>query len=409
MLPNLTKYLENKLIAMNDWCNSQLALEEKLTYLSLDIRNAGFKIAPVDANFFPAGFNLLSEVNKKKATEIIKSQYTEKKILLIAEDHTRNSHYLNNILALKTIFAKAGNTVKIANFLSPLENEAINSRLENNDFGGLGIITKIHSLTKQNNKLLTLEGFLPEIIILNNDLISNIPEPLLNLEQPCTPDPRLGWCNRHKMDYFLHYNKIVEEFSCYFDTDPWLFSTIIEKCSNVDFQKSQNLEALAEGVETTLHKTAAKYKEYNIIEKPYVFIKASKGSYGLGVISVDSASQVLNMNKILRKKMQVTKGRTPITEVIIQEGLKTIENYHGSPAEPMVYSLYNEIIGYIWRYNTLNDSSSNLNSKGMHFIDYTEQLIHNTDSNDSNKKVLDIAIKLSIIAGTREAQAILSS
>ena len=55
--------LQNKILAAlsrtNEWLES---VEQNVPlYMSADIRDAGFKIASIDANLYPAGFNNLDE------------------------------------------------------------------------------------------------------------------------------------------------------------------------------------------------------------------------------------------------------------------------------------------------------------------------------------------------------------
>src|SRR6267154_6693305 len=62
-------------------------------YSSVDIRDAGFKIAVVDTNLFPAGFNNLCEHGIADAVGLIKSAIQKrvpdaKKVLIAAEEHT---------------------------------------------------------------------------------------------------------------------------------------------------------------------------------------------------------------------------------------------------------------------------------------------------------------------------------
>ena len=42
------------------WFRQQWQLTPAPFYASVDLRNAGFKLAPVDTNLFPAGFNNLN-------------------------------------------------------------------------------------------------------------------------------------------------------------------------------------------------------------------------------------------------------------------------------------------------------------------------------------------------------------
>ena len=58
------KYLETHLLArlpeIEHWFRQQWQSTTAPFYASVDLRNAGFKLAPVDTNLFPAGFNNLN-------------------------------------------------------------------------------------------------------------------------------------------------------------------------------------------------------------------------------------------------------------------------------------------------------------------------------------------------------------
>src|SRR3984957_10402337 len=61
-------------------------------YTSVDIRDAGFKIAVVDTNLFPAGFNNLCEHGLADAEKLIKNAILKRvpkasNILIVAEEH----------------------------------------------------------------------------------------------------------------------------------------------------------------------------------------------------------------------------------------------------------------------------------------------------------------------------------
>ena len=71
-------------------------------YCSVDLRNAGFKLAPVDTNLFPGGFNNLSPQMLPLAVQAAMAAIEKicpeaKNLLLIPERHTRNTFYLQNI------------------------------------------------------------------------------------------------------------------------------------------------------------------------------------------------------------------------------------------------------------------------------------------------------------------------
>ena len=87
-------------------------------YGSVDLRNSGFKLAPVDTNLFPAGFNNLDPSLLPLAVQALE-QAAERTcpgavgILLIPENHTRNRFYLRSVAALANIIRKAGYRVRI--------------------------------------------------------------------------------------------------------------------------------------------------------------------------------------------------------------------------------------------------------------------------------------------------------
>ncbi len=94
-------------------------------YSSIDLRNSHYKIAAVDANLFPAGFNNLSEESQKTASQLIKdyfAQYQYKKALIIPENYTRNKMYIENVFAIEKILQLAGFETKIGLFHNELYN-----------------------------------------------------------------------------------------------------------------------------------------------------------------------------------------------------------------------------------------------------------------------------------------------
>ena len=80
-------------------------------YCSVDLRNAGFKLAPVDTNLFPGGFNNLSPQMLPLAVQAAMAAIEKicpeaKNLLLIPERHTRNTFYLQGsqfLLQLKEL------------------------------------------------------------------------------------------------------------------------------------------------------------------------------------------------------------------------------------------------------------------------------------------------------------------
>ena len=144
-------------------------------YTSVDLRNAGFKLAPVDTNLFPGGFNNLTTemlpLSVQAAMAAIEKICPEaKNLLLIPERHTRNSFYLMNIARLMEIFHQAGLNVRLGTL-----DEAIKTPTEIPLPDGTALT--VEPLVRNRGRL-GLKDFDPCTILLNNDLSAGIPRVL---------------------------------------------------------------------------------------------------------------------------------------------------------------------------------------------------------------------------------------
>ncbi|MFO0109556.1 MAG: glutamate--cysteine ligase [Alphaproteobacteria bacterium] len=332
-------------------------------YSSVDLRHAGFKLAPVDTNLFPAGFNHLSTAARARAVMRMRARLRGgnlSRVLIIPENHTRNQGYLDNLHALHTLLTEAGVEVRIGSLIAP-EGQPI--RLASSS--GAAIIEQ--PLTRSKNTLMSGDGFTPELILLNNDLTSGLPEILRGVTQKIEPRPSLGWHRRRKSIHFDAYDKLAQEFARIFDLDPWLITTESHKCGRIDFGSRQGLDCVAVGVEKVLHRVRVHYRHYGITTEPYVFIKSDSGTYGMGIMTAHSGDEVIEMNKKTRNKMDVIKEGTQSTEVLIQEGVPTIDKVEDAPAEPMLYLVDGHAVGGAYRVNRERDAEGNLNASGMFF------------------------------------------
>jgi glutamate--cysteine ligase len=177
----------------------------------------------------------------------------------------------------------------------------------------------------------------------------------------------MGWYRRKKSTHFDAYNKIATEFAGHFGFDEWLISSFHTNCGKVNFKDRTGLDCVANNVEKTLHKIRQKYEQFGITSDPYVFVKSNSGTFGMGIMTAKSGAEVLEMNKKLRNKMDVIKEGVQNTEVIIQEGIPTIDSTEGKTAEPFVYLIGGKPVGAILRVNSTRDEFGNLNSSGMEF------------------------------------------
>lgn len=335
-------------------------------YSSVDLRHAGYKVAPVDTNLFPAGFNKLSAAARKRASlhitaRLCRYQKKIERLLIVPENHTRNQGYIDNLGALRSILRDAGAEVQIGSLIAQA-----GAPIALTTSTGESIVEM--PLKRERGTLMTDDGFTPQMIILNNDLTAGFPDILRGVSQPVAPRPGQGWHRRRKSIYFDAYDKLVREFADSFGIDPWLISSESHKCGMIDFGERQGLDCVAMGVEKVLHKVRAHYARYGIADEPYVYVKSDAGTYGMGIMTVKSGEEMLEINKKIRNKMNVIKEGVQSTEVVIQEGIPTIDVIDGAPAEPMLYLIDAHAVGGAYRVNRERDAQNNLNATGMEFV-----------------------------------------
>jgi glutamate--cysteine ligase len=359
---------------VDDWFKGISKQTPPFFYNSVDLRHSGFKLAPVDTNLFPAGFNNLNALERQNATNAVKDFFTIyykniHNVLIISEDHTRNKFYLDNLASLIEIISKADKNVVLTNLSVTESGEELT--LESNS----GALLTFKPIICENQIIKTIDGYTPEFILVNNDLTEGAPKLLKNVKQHVNPAIGFGWYKRRKTSHFDTYNNMARDFCNKFEIDPWLISTYFQRCGIVNFKEQTGIECVALKVDQTIDKIRKKYEEYNIKEKPYVFIKSDRGTYGMGIMTAYSGDEVFAMSKKIRNKMNTIKGGIKNTEVIIQEGIPTIDLINNHPAEPMIYMISGEPVGFIYRLNSQKDAYGNLNAKGMNFANKTDDIL----------------------------------
>ena len=335
-------------------------------YCSVDLRNAGFKLAPVDTNLFPAGFNNLNPAFDALCVQAIQIAVeracpTAKGVLLVPENHTRNRFYLENVAALQNLIRQAGFNVRVGSLLPDLRAPQT-IRLDS------GRELVLEPLRRNGNEL-GLDGFTPCAVLLNNDLSGGVPPALQGLDQPVLPPLALGWHNRLKSQHFGLYREVAAEFGKLIGSDPWLVDPLFRNCGQVNFMKREGEECLAMNVELLLEDIRAKYKEYGVQEEPFLIVKADAGTYGMGVMTVRSVADMQNLNRDARKKMAATKEGKEVTGAIIQEGVYTYETWgpDRATAEPVVYMIDHHVVGGFYRVHGGRSNQENLNAPGASF------------------------------------------
>ena len=334
-------------------------------YTSVDVRNAGFKLAPVDTHLFPGGFNNLTAEMLPLAVQAAMAAIEKicpeaKNLLLIPEKQTRNTFYLANVQRLVQIFQTAGLNVRLGSL-----DEAITQPTEVALPDGSALT--LEPLVRTRGRL-GLKNFDPCTILLNNDLSAGIPKVLQNLhEQYLLPPLHAGWAMRRKSNHFHAYEEIAKKFAKLLGMDPWLINPMYAKCGEVNFDDGSGDECLMSNAETLLGKVRRKYKEYGIQEKPFIIVKDDAGGHGMGIMTVRDPKDLQDLSRRTRNKLGAGHDGRAVHDVILQEGVPTYERVNDAVAEPVVYMIDRYVVGGFYRVNAERRFDENLNAPGAHF------------------------------------------
>ena len=335
-------------------------------YSSVDIRNAGFKLAPVDTNLFPGGWNNLTKEMLPLAVQAAMAAIEKicpeaRNLLIIPENHSRNTFYLANVAQLVRIFNMAGLNVRVGS-ISPEIKKTTTITLPHGETVTLEPVIR-------SKRRLGLKNFDPCTILLNNDLSAGPPGILEELyEQYLLPPLHAGWSVRRKSRHFQSYEEVAKRFGKMLGIDPWLINPLFSRCEGVDFNEGTGMEELRSAVDATLAKVRRKYKEYGINEKPFVVVKADNGTYGMGIMTVRDAKELDGLNRKTKNKMAVIKDGQVVHDVIVQEGVLTQERVHEAVAEPVVYMMDRYVVGGFYRMHAERGVDENLNIPGASFV-----------------------------------------
>ncbi len=364
-LPDLERQIVKAMPEIEHWLRSQWQEHATPFYASVDLRNSGFKLAPVDTNLYPGGFNNLNPEFDALCVQATMSVVEKicpdaRGVLLIPENHTRNTFYLQNVVALQSILRHAGMIVRIGSLLSDLTAPA------DIELPGGGKL-RLEPLERKGNRI-GVDGFDPCVVLLNNDLSAGLPEILRNLEQAVLPPLHAGWFTRRKSNHFAVYQDVATEFAKLIGVDPWAINPYFERCGKINFHERKGEECLEKYVAEILTDIRAKYKEYSITHEPFVIVKADAGTYGMGIMTVKDPAEVRALTRKQRNKMAMVKEGLEVQEVLVQEGVYSFELVNNAVAEPVVYMIDHFVVGGFYRVHASRGQDQNLNAPGMQFV-----------------------------------------
>ncbi len=375
MVPHLTtalagpiNELEQRILesmpAIERWFRLEWMEHTPPFYTSADLRNAGFKLAPVDTNLFPNTFNNLTPemlpLAVQAAMAAIEKICPEAKNLLLVPDQRQGSFYLQNVAQLVQIFTQAGLNVRLGS-MDPALAAPVPLALPD------GSELTLEPLLRTRGRL-GLKDFDPCTILLNNDLSAGVPRALQHLhEQYLLPPLHAGWGARRKSRHFQSYEEVAKKFAKLLGMDAWLINPMHGQCGKVDFNTASGLDCVKSNVDALLTKVRRKYKEYGINEKPFVVVKADNAS-GQGILTVRDVKELDDRERVMRGcEGLASEGRVP-DEVIIQEGVPTYERINDAVAEPVVVMIDRYVVGGFYRVHAERGVDEGLCAPGSRYV-----------------------------------------
>ena len=362
---DLAQRLEDNREMITQWMRRKRSEVPIPIYGSVDIRDSGWKIAVVDANHFPAGFNNVSKDDESRISSLLGEHILRKHpgckwVHLYPEAHTRNPGYVENIATIKRLIIGAGFRCTVG---SP----------ELEGHGSLDGITGPLVLDQVivDGEVLLVGNEKPDLVMLNNDLTEGM---LPGLEKnQVSPPPHMGWQRRRKSEHYACLQSYVNEIAEMLDIDPWHLLTDWFVSEDKCLEKDTCRNILAAEVDEFLARISERYDKLGIEREPVAFIKNDRGTYGLGIMAVTSGDQLLTLSNRKFKRLMYSKGGADVDNFLIQEGVPTmLKTSEGAPVEPVVYLVDGEAASWFYRINSKKGEMENLNSPSAEFHSYSE-------------------------------------
>ena len=362
---DLAQRLEDNRERITEWMKLKRSEVPIPIYGSVDIRDSGWKVAVVDANHFPAGFNNVSREDESRISSLLSDHILRKHpeckwVHLYPESHTRNPGYVENIATIKRLIIGAGFRCTVG---SP-ELEGHGS------LDGISGPLVLEQVIVDGESLL-IEHEKPDLVMLNNDLTEGM-LPGLETNQ-VSPPPHMGWQRRRKSEHYACLQSYVDEIAEILDIDPWHLLTDWFVSEDKCLEKDTCRKILAAEVDEFLARISERYHLLGIDRQPVAFIKNDRGTYGLGIMSVTSGEQLLTLSNRKFKRLMYSKGGADVDNFLIQEGVPTmLKTLEGAPVEPVVYLIDGEAASWFYRINSKKGEMENLNSPSAEFNSYSD-------------------------------------
>jgi glutamate--cysteine ligase len=389
---------------VNQWIDeAQKEVCQPLTS-SVDVRESKTKYAPVDHNMYPAGFNNLCNKDLLGCADHFKERFEKvkpglKKVGILPESHTKNKYYLDHLYKLKSTIEMAEVEVTLFSPDPNLFADFTGNVAELESFSGHKLT--VHRAQVQDGQFISYDPSIKfdfEVIVLNNDQSVPLELNWKDIKTPVHPSPYVGWYKRQKIHHFKHYRDTANKFAAHFGINPDLIQAHFSQVENVDFNTKEGLDELGNEVDKLLS---------TLPSGSSVFVKASQGTYGMGISVVASGEEIKSMNRKVRNKMDVGKNNLKFTSVIIQEGVETIVKYDDAPAEVTIYLVNGRSSGGFMRTNPLKGTQANLNAQGMIYQKLCLSDVKQDCDYTIKEAVYSVIARLSVLAASYEMKELM--
>ena len=336
-------------------------------YTSVDVRNAGFKLAPVDTNLFPNGWNILTQPMLPLAVQAAQAAIEKicpeaRNLLIVPDNHLHNTFYLSNLAQLRRVFQMAGLNVRIGS-ISPDVKKSVTLDLPH------GESITLEPVVRTKGRI-GVKDFDPCTILLNNDLRAGVPGILEDLtQQYLLPPLHAGWSSRRKSAHAKAFEEVSKRFGKLIGVDHWLINPMFDRCPDVDFSSDDSIQVLVAKTEGLLAKIRKKHKEYGIKEKPFVVLKPDNGDPRMAILTVRDAKELEALRAQVQSQAAAAPGgKAPVFDVLLQEGVLTCERVNDAVAEPVVYMMDRYVVGGFYRVNPQRKVDESLTAPGSSFV-----------------------------------------
>jgi len=317
---------------------------------SVIIKDSGFKTTVTGVHFFPTGLNQIAKGDLRNTPQLVKKYFKKyhsdieklKKILVLATVRHSNPFYYEHLFTFIQILKKSHFKVELGT-LETLEAPA-NIKTPSKK------TLKIFPVVFESDKI-RVGKFDPDFVLLTDPFTSEQTLKLSNLRQPMNPPYKLLSFMHKRSDALNIFNTLAKDFSDLLGIDPWLISTQFHVDTHVNFDEKSGVEKVANSSNLLLQNLEQKYREYNVNQRPAVQIVNNSGTYGMGMLSIQSTRELSDLYFKKKAKKLNGKSQSVINEVLIQESVPVRPLFNKFVGETVIYLLGNEVIGgYIKSY-----------------------------------------------------------